>query len=86
MLQCYHVVLYYAVFDQNRPVCWRTVLNKKRTVVSPFFGTFHSDRTPKAMKDINIQFSVHSSNSCTLQRRISELFEATVYVCFRSLY
>jgi len=69
MLQYCHVVLCYAVFDQNRPVCWSIVLNKKPNVGSPFFGTFHSDRIPKAMKEVNIQFSVHSSSSCTLHQK-----------------
>ena len=69
MLQCCHVVLCYAILDQNRPVCWSIVLNKKPTVGSPFFGTFHSDRIPKAMTGVNIQFSVHSTSSCTLHQR-----------------
>jgi len=31
---------------------------------SPFLGTFPSDRTPKAMKDVKVHFSSHSNNSC----------------------
>ena len=33
---------------------------RKETVGFPFFWTFPSDRIPKAKKDINVHFSVHS--------------------------
>jgi hypothetical protein len=70
ILHCCHVVLCYAILHQNQPVCWSIVWKKKSTVDSPFFGTFHSDRIPKATNGFDIQFFVHSSNSCTLHHRI----------------
>ena len=64
------------------------VVKEKPTVGSPVFATFPSARIPKAMKDVNVQFSVHSSNSCTLYQRypvyytneFRELSEAPTHV------
>ena len=33
---------------------------------SIFWGAFPSDRIPKATKDVNVHFFIHSSNSCKL--------------------
>jgi hypothetical protein len=41
-------------------------MKEKPTVGSPFFGSFPSDRIPKAMKDFNVHFSIYSNNSCKL--------------------
>jgi hypothetical protein len=54
MLQCYHVILFSEILDHNRPVCWSIVPKEKKTVGSPFFGVFPSDRIPKATKDVNV--------------------------------
>jgi len=35
-------------------------VKKKSTVNSPFFGTFSSDRIPKATKDVVVHFFIHS--------------------------
>jgi len=60
----------------------------KQNVGSPYFGDFPTDRIPKTMKDVNVQFSVHTINSCTLYQRypvnytseFRELSEATTHV------
>jgi len=49
--------------DQNRPVCWSIVVQKEPTVRSPLFEAFHFDRNPKATKDVNVHFCIHSRNS-----------------------
>jgi len=59
MLQCCHIVLCYEVLDQKWPVCWGIVMEKP-TVGSPFFRAFPSDRIPKATKDGNVHFFIHS--------------------------
>jgi len=49
---------------------------------------FSSDRIHKVIKDVNIYFFIHSSNSCKLYQRIpvnypsefQEFFEATTYI------
>jgi hypothetical protein len=69
-------------------------VKKNPTVGSPFFGAFHSDRIPKATKDINTHFFIHSSNSCILYQKFSvhytkefrELFEATAYIWDKLLH
>jgi len=48
--------------NRNRLVCWSIVVKEKQTVGSPFFRVFPSDRVPKATKDINVHFFIHSSN------------------------
>jgi len=63
-------------------------VKENATLGSPFYGTFSSDRTPKATKDVNVHFFMHSSNSCKFCQRVpvkypSELrerFEANLYV------
>jgi len=47
-------------FIKNRPVFWNIVVKVKPTVGSPFFGAFLSDRNPKATKDDNVHFFIHS--------------------------
>jgi hypothetical protein len=74
MLQRCHNVLCYEILDQNRPVCWSIVVQEKQTVDSPFFGAFSSDRIPKATKYVNVNFLIHSSNSCKLNLRILGTF------------
>jgi hypothetical protein len=41
-------------------VCRRIVVKKKPTVGSPFFGAFSSDLIPKATKDVDVRFLIHS--------------------------
>jgi hypothetical protein len=60
------------MFDQNRPVCWSIVVKVKPSVGSPLFGAFPSDRIPKALKDSNVRFFIHSNNFCKLHQRIPE--------------
>jgi hypothetical protein len=73
-------------------VCWSIVVKKKPYVGSPYFGAFPSDRIPKAMKDVNAQFSVHSSNSCRLYRYPVHLHQRipgtfwSYYTCRRTLW
>ena len=66
-------------------------MKKNPTVGSPFFGPFHSDRVPKATKDITTHFFIHSSNSSILYQKISvnftnefrellEAIEATMHI------
>jgi len=54
MLQCCRIVVCYV--DQNRPVCWSTAVEEKLTAGSPLFGTFPSDRIPRATKDGKVHF------------------------------
>jgi hypothetical protein len=46
-------------------------MKKKPPLVSPFFIAFPYDRIPKAMRDVNVYFLIHSSNSGTLYKQIS---------------
>jgi hypothetical protein len=48
------------ILDQNRPMCWSTVVKMKPTLDSPIFGLFPSDRIPKATKEVNVHFFIHS--------------------------
>jgi hypothetical protein len=41
-------------------VCWSTVVREQPTVGSPYFGSFASDRIPKATKDVNIHFFIYT--------------------------
>jgi len=43
------------MFDQNRPVSWSIVMKEAPTVGSSFLGG-----VPKAMKDVNVHFFIHS--------------------------
>jgi hypothetical protein len=44
---------------------------EKQTGGSQFFGTFPSDCTPKAKKDVNLYyFFIHNNNFCELYQRI----------------
>ena len=60
----------------------------KTAIGSPFFGTFPSDRMPKATKDVNVNFFIHSRNSCKIYHILSvnctvefpERFEAPTYL------
>jgi hypothetical protein len=72
-------------------VCWSIVVKEKPTVGSPFFGTFHSDLIPKALKDVNVCFFIHTFTVFLIQKfytlcqrnfvnytdEFRELFEAT---------
>ena len=49
-------------------------MKEKPNVCSPFFGAFPSDSIPKATKEGNVHFFIHSSNSCKLNHRISVTF------------
>ena len=61
MLQCcYYIVLSLEILDQNRRVCRSIVVKEKPTIGSPFFGAFPSDLIPKATKDVNVRFLIHS--------------------------
>jgi hypothetical protein len=61
-----HTVLCYEILDQNRPVYCSIVVKEKPTLGSPFLGAFPSDAT----KEVNVHFSIHSSNSYKLYHRI----------------
>jgi hypothetical protein len=41
-------------------VSWSIVIKVKRTLRSPFFGAFPSNRIPKPKKGVNVHFFVHS--------------------------
>jgi hypothetical protein len=41
-------------------VCWSIAVEEKPTAGSPLFGTFPSDRIPKATKDDKVHFFRHS--------------------------
>ena len=41
-------------------------MKEKSAVGSPFFGAFPSDCIPKATKDVNAYFFIHSMNSCQI--------------------
>jgi hypothetical protein len=56
MFQCCHIVLCYEMLGQNRPVCWSIVVKEKSSVGSPYFGTFPSDRIPRATKVVKVQY------------------------------
>ena len=45
-------------------------MKEKPTAGSPFFGTFPSDRIPKAKKDVNAHFCIYGNNYCKLYQRI----------------
>jgi len=51
-------------------------VKEKQTVGSPFFGAFSSDRIPKATKDVNVQFAIHSSDYFKYTSEFRELFES----------
>ena len=49
-------------------------VKERPTVGSPFFGTFPSDRNPRATNDVNVRFFIHSSNFCKWYQRIPGTF------------
>jgi hypothetical protein len=53
---------------QNRLVCWSIVVKESPAAGSTFFGTFPSDRTPKAMKDVNVRFFIHTFTISLMQQ------------------
>ena len=59
MHQC-HSFLGYEILDQNRPVCWSSVVKKKPDVGSSFFGTFPS--VPNTTKVICLPLAAISLN------------------------
>jgi hypothetical protein len=67
--RCSSVVAFFfakKILDQNRPVCWSIVVKEKPNAGSPFLWAFPSDHIPKATKDLNAHFFIHSRNSCKL--------------------
>jgi len=74
MLQRCQTVLCQEILDQNRSVCWSTVVKEKPTVGSPFFVAFPSARIPKATKDVSIHSFIHISNS----RKLHQLIPGTL--------
>jgi len=66
------VTLFFAkqILDQHIPVHCSIFMKEKPAVGSPFLGAFPSDCIPKATKDVNVHFSVHSSNTCKLYQQI----------------
>ena len=77
-----HIVFCYEIPDKSRPVCWSIVMKEKPAVRSPFFVAFHSDRTPKATKDVSVNFLIHTFTFKDRPRsEFRELTEATTYVC-----
>ena len=56
------------------PVCWSIVVKEKPYFGSPIFWALPSTCNPKATKNINVHFFIHSRISCKLYRRISETF------------
>jgi len=68
-LQFYHIVLCQEILDLNRPVCWSIFVKEKSNAGSPYFREIPTDRIPKATKDVNVHFFIHSSISCKLYKR-----------------
>jgi hypothetical protein len=56
---------------KTRPVSWSIVVKRKRTVGSPYFGAFPSDRIPKVTNYVKVNFFIHSINSCKWDTRWS---------------
>ena len=66
---CFSVVtLFFAkqILDQHRAVRCSIFVKEKPAVGSPLWGAFPSDRIPQATKDVDVHFSIHSTNTCTL--------------------
>jgi hypothetical protein len=61
-------------------VCWSIVVTEKPTVGSPFFGAFLSYRIPKATKDVNSHFIIHSAITVNYTCEFWKSFEATSYI------
>jgi hypothetical protein len=65
--------------DRNRPVCW-SIVKEEPTAFSPFFGTFPSDRIPKATKDISVHFFIRGFTiSVNYTSEFRECLEAAAY-------
>jgi len=46
--------------QKNQPACWSIFVKEKPTFGSPFLGVFSSDLIPKAKKEVNVPFFIHS--------------------------
>ena len=59
-------------------------MKEKPTVGSPFFRAFPSDFIPKAMKEVNVHFFLHSycTTGIIYTSKFRKLFEATTYADF----
>jgi len=54
-------------------------VKEKPIVGSPLSRAFPSDRIPKATKDVNVCFFIHSSNSSKLHQPREQTSEVTTY-------
>ena len=52
-------------------------MKEKPTVGSQFLAMFPSDRIPKATKDVNVHFFIHSSIPANYTSEFRELFKPT---------
>jgi len=71
------------ILDQHRSACCSIFMKEKPAVGSPFLGAFPSGRIPKATKDVNVHFSIHSSNTRKLYQQIPGPFWSYYVLSFQ---
>jgi hypothetical protein len=77
--QCCHIALCYEI--PAAALSW----GRNQLFVLHFGGAFPSDRVPKATKDVNGHYFIHSSNSCKPYQRIPGTFWSYYVLAISSL-